>query len=379
MLFQTPSLTDEDERVLAEIETLREDLRHFLRPTVRWTKQLRRNLTARNIAGSNTIEGYAASVDDVEALMSGEDPLEASDETRREVEGYQRAMTYIQGLSDAGEGFRYDLGLLNGLHFMIQEHHPDKRPGRLRKGPVYITSPDDPMVMDYTGPDYETVPGLMAELVAWLNEGDLDSPVHVRASMAHLNLVKIHPWADGNGRTSRALSTLVFSREALMPSEFSSIEEWLGRGQNTYRYYDMLKDVGGEVWSPQRDAGPWIRFCLGAHHMQAQTAKRRIEFFRDAWLLLVDQMETSGLDERMAFALMPALAGGKVRRTMYQRDADLSSDTAMRDMKAMVRTGWLRSHGQARGRFYTAGPAMDPVKAKMKTITKPLRNPYSTR
>lgn len=90
--------------------------------------------------------------------MSGEDPLEASDETRREVEGYQRAMTYIQGLSDAGEGFRYDLGLLNGLHFMIQEHHPDKRPGQAPRGPVYITSPDDPMVMDYTGPDYETVP-----------------------------------------------------------------------------------------------------------------------------------------------------------------------------------------------------------------------------
>lgn len=152
MLFQTPALTDEDERVLAEIETLREDLRHFLRPTVRWTKQLRRNLTARNIAGSNTIEGYAASVDDVEALMSGEDPLEASDETRREVEGYQRAMTYIQGLSDAGEEFRYDLGLLNGLHFMIQEHHPDKRPGRSARALSTSRAPMTPWSWTTRGP-----------------------------------------------------------------------------------------------------------------------------------------------------------------------------------------------------------------------------------
>ncbi|MFE6716011.1 Fic family protein [Streptomyces albidoflavus] len=68
------------------------------------------------------------------------------------------------------------------------------------------------------------------------NEGDLDAPVHVRASMAHLNLVKIHPWKDSNGLVSRALSTLVFSREALMPPEFSSIEEWLGRGQDTYAW-----------------------------------------------------------------------------------------------------------------------------------------------
>ena len=110
----------------------------------------------------------------------------------------------------------------------------------------------------------------MSELIDWLNEGDLGAPVHVRASMAHLNLVKIHPWKDGNGRMSRALSTLVFSREALMPPEFSSIEEWLGRGQNTYAYYQVLEDEGGPHWSPERDTRPWIRFCLTAHHRQAQ-------------------------------------------------------------------------------------------------------------
>ncbi len=86
--------------------------------------------------------------------------------------------------------------------------------------------------------------------MAWLNDGDLGSPVHVRGSMAHLNLVKIHPWADGNGRTSRSLFTLVFVRDALLPAEFSSIEEWLGRGQNTYAYYQVLEEVGGAEWSP---------------------------------------------------------------------------------------------------------------------------------
>ncbi|WP_338055529.1 MULTISPECIES: Fic family protein [Streptomyces] len=77
----------------------------------------------------------------------------------------------------------------------------------------------------------------MSEFIDWLNEGDLDAPVHVRAAGTHLNLVKIHPWKDGNGRMSRVLSTLVFSREPLMPPESSSIEEWLGRAQNTYAYY----------------------------------------------------------------------------------------------------------------------------------------------
>lgn len=121
MLYETPVLDADDHRVLAEIEEMRHKLRHQLRTQPRWSGQLRRNLTARAIAGSNTIEGYAATVDDVEALMAGEEPLETADRTRVELEGYQRTMTYIQALADAGPEFRYDAGLLGGLHFMLKD------------------------------------------------------------------------------------------------------------------------------------------------------------------------------------------------------------------------------------------------------------------
>jgi Fic family protein len=376
MLYGVPKLSSADLLALEEIEQLRHDVRLALHPQEQWTKQLRRSLTARAIVGSNTIEGYAASVDDVEALMAGETPLETSDATRRELENYQRAMTYIQALSDAREEFTYDLGLLNGLHFMIQEHHRRKRPGRLRQGPVYVTSPDDPVVFAYTGPDHQLVPGLMHELIQWLNEGDLDAPVHVRASMAHLNLVNIHPWADGNGRMSRALSTLVFAREALLPPEFSSIEEWLGRGQNTYSYYQILEEVGGPVWSPRRATHAWITFCLRAHHVQAQQAKRRVDLLSRAWAALSEAAAADGLDERTVFALLPAFWESRVRRTVYQQDAELSSQQAIRDIREMCRLNWLIPQGQARGRYYVAGPAMHPILESVKQSSKPYSDPY---
>ncbi|GAA4514490.1 MULTISPECIES: Fic family protein [Nonomuraea] len=376
MLYKVPKLGDVDRRVLDEIERMRHDLRMHVRPQERWTKQLRRSLTARAIVGSNTIEGYAASVDDVEALMAGEAPLETSDTTRRELEGYQRAMTYIQALSDAGDGFRYDLGLLNGLHFMMQEHHPRKRPGRIRGGPVYVTSPDDPAVAAYTGPDHGLLPGLMDELIQWLDQGDLDAPVHVRASMAHLNLVMIHPWADGNGRMSRALSTLVFAREALLPPEFSSIEEWLGRGQNTYAYYQVLQEVGGAGWRPGGDAYEWIRFCLRAHHLQAQQARRRVELLGRAWSALTEAAAADRLDERTVFALLPAFWRSRVRRTVYQQDAELSPQQAVRDIRELCRLKWLVPRGQARGRYYVAGPAMEPVFDAVQESTRPYADPY---
>lgn len=51
----------------------------------------------------------------------------------------------------------------------------------------------------------------------WLNEGDLDSHVLIRAAMARLNLVKIHPWSDGNGRMSRSLQMLLIARGVVLP------------------------------------------------------------------------------------------------------------------------------------------------------------------
>ncbi|MER6222857.1 Fic family protein [Streptomyces sp900105755] len=80
----------------------------------------------------------------------------------------------------------------------------------------------------YTAPDAPLVAGLMQELVDWLNERD-GTHALVRAAMAHLHLVSIHPWADGNGRMSRSLHTLMIAREGVLSPEFSSIESWLGR------------------------------------------------------------------------------------------------------------------------------------------------------
>jgi Fic family protein len=376
MLYRMSSLDATDQRVLAEIEEMRERLRLHLRTPRRWEGQLRRNLTARAIAGSNTIEGYAASVADVEDIMLGEAPIEADQTVSVEIEGYQQAMTYIQRLAEAGPDFAYDKGMLNGLHFMMQGHHLLKRPGWWRSGAVYVTSPDDPTIAAYTAPDAESVPDLTGELVDWLNEGDLDAPVLIRAAMAHLNLVAIHPWADGNGRMSRALQTLVLAREGIVAPEFSSIEEWLGRARNTYRYYDVLAKVGGPVWTPDRDTRAWVRFCLRAHHQQAQAVERKVETTRTVWSALEDAVERQGLPERTLYALYPAAMGNRVRRATYQADAELSEQQAQRDIRELIRAGWLLPHGEAQGRYYGQGPGLPEDIVRDVREPRPLREPY---
>ena len=82
---------------------------------------------------------------------------------------------------------------------------------------------------------------IIDEVVAWLERSDPDTHAVVRAAMAHLHVVSVHPFRDGNGRISRIVQSLVLAREGLLAPEFVSIEEYLGR--NTRPYYETLLKV----------------------------------------------------------------------------------------------------------------------------------------
>ncbi|GAB2865456.1 hypothetical protein GCM10027200_77460 [Lentzea nigeriaca] len=191
----TPALKAADQRVLREIEGLRESLRQQVRSTpTKWTEGLRKFLTADAVAASNSIEGFKVPTVDVEDLLEGERDVDVSEEDRDETLAYQRMTTYIQTLHDV-EDFRYGKEFLNALHWMLQGHRNTRRKpaGQWRRGPVYVTDARDPSIAVYTAPDMAGVPALMGELVEWLNTEDGSHPL-VRAAMAHLHLVSIRPW-----------------------------------------------------------------------------------------------------------------------------------------------------------------------------------------
>ncbi|WP_327103565.1 Fic family protein [Nonomuraea glycinis] len=377
MLYGTPALEAADKAVLAEIEDMRRDLKYRLAETHRWDGQVRRQLQARAIQGSNSIEGYRASVEDIESIMSGEEPLETSASVTREIAGYQQALTYIQLLSRA-PAFRYDVGVLNAVNFMMIGHHRDKTPGVLRPGSIYIRNSETGEVV-YEGPDTERLPDLMGELVEWLNAGDADTPSYVRAAMAHLNLVKIHPWRDGNGRMSRALQTLVLGRDRIMTPEFSSIEEWLGQQRATLDYYDVLGEVGRRSWGPHGDTLAWVRFCLRAHHLQAQRVAQRLAQAGEIWTLLEEQVDADGVNTRVVSALYEVFVNTRLRRSRYQGDEGLSQGQAARDLRDLAAKGWVQPYGETKGRFYAPGPRMTEIKAQFAERARPLHDPYQER
>ena len=133
MIFQTPSLRSDEEEVLALLTEQREQLRDRVAEPRRWTGTLRRMAFARAVQGSNSIEGYNASLDDVVAAVEGEPHLGADEETQQALSGYRDAMTYVLQIAD-DETLDIDEGLLKSLHFMMLKHDLRKNPGRWRPG-----------------------------------------------------------------------------------------------------------------------------------------------------------------------------------------------------------------------------------------------------
>lgn len=217
----------------------------------------------------------------------------------------------------------------------------------------------------YQGPEVEEVARLMAELSAWLADAS-DDPVLVRAAMAHLNLVMIHPFRDGNGRMARCLQTLVFARDGILPPVFSSIEEYLGH--NTQAYYDVLAQVGRGSWQPGNDARPWLRFVLTAHLRQARTLLRRTTEIERLYGELDQLIATHGLHERTIEALFDAASGWRVRNVVYRElvrrnhGLDLSDPTASRDLRQLSERGLLTPMGEKRGRYYVAGESLRRIR-----------------
>jgi Fic family protein len=347
VLYEPPARTADDDAVLALIEDLWRRLRHQVREPRRWTGLLRRVALARAIRGSNSIEGFLVSLDDAFAALDDEPPLTASEAAWAAVTGYRDAMTYVLQLAD-DEDFEYSEDLLRSLHFMMQSYDLTKRPGRYRKADIFVVDEDRDEVV-YEGPDADQVPKLMGELVTGLDRPDA-SPALVRAAMAHLNLVMIHPFKDGNGRMARCLQALVLAREGVVAPEFCSIEEYLGRNEEAY--YAILRDVGRGAWHPEHDAAPWLRFCLVAHYRQALTVLRRTKSAERLWHVAEREVTRHKLPDRMTGPLYFALSGRQLRNATYRQVEEVSPNVASRDLGELVRVGLLEAFGEKRGRYY---------------------------
>ncbi len=372
MLFTYRALDQAEKQVEAATARMRDDLsRHVVAEPRRWTGLLARMTRARALAASNSVEGINVSDEDAIAAIDHEDPANTDRDTWRAVVGYREAMDYILQRRQS-PSFKITEDVLLAVHFMICQSNFSARPGQYRPGWVGVRNARTGDLV-HEGVDRDRLEPLVRELLDYVNDGDVES-TFLRAAMAHLNLAMLHPFSDGNGRTARCIHTAVLASDGIVAPAFSSIEEYIGRNQQ--EYYDALAEVGGGGWNPERNAKPWVRFCLTGHYRQAQTLLRRTRELERAYAEFEELVTVNGLPERSAMALLQAAFGNRVRNTSYRVSADISKNLASRDLKALVDAGLLVPEGEKRGRFYVPSGTVVELRRQLR-LPRKLDDPFA--
>ncbi len=341
MIYGIPSLPEGLQARLGELEELRQQLGRETAYPSPWIGTLRRQVRAASVESSVSIEGFELAPGEVENVVAGAaSGIEQSDENRLAVASYARAMDHV-GVMALDPAFEWAERVILDLHFDACYFQRDKSPGHWRTGPIGVTAPD--RTLAYQAPDGEEVVPLMREVIEWLRTSDPDEHVVVRAAMAHLHLVSVHPFRDGNGRISRIVQSLVLARDGLLSPEFGSIEEYLA--SHTPQYYAALQQVQGGHYQPTRDGTPWIGFCIDAHLDQARQRLRQIATASARWTCLERLVETRGWPDRLVIALEQSLIGG-TDRSSYEAEADVSRATASADFRRLLDAGLVTQQGR---------------------------------
>ena len=206
---------------------------------------------------SNAIEGNTLTLRETALVLK--DGLTVSGKTMREhleAINHQRAIRLVEDLATEAQPITEHT--LRSLHALILRTIDDDEAGRYRRVQVRITG------SDFVPPDAIAVPGLMADMVAWLNSDEATKlhPVE-RAALAHFRLVDVHPFVDGNGRTARLLMNLFLMRAGYPPA--------IVRVTERPAYYKTLDAAH------QGNTEPFV-------HLIAQAADRSLE----TWLAAVE-------------------------------------------------------------------------------------------
>ena len=350
MLFQTPSLAPPLEEKLDELERLRKALGHEALTRSRWMGSLRRQVRASSAESSTSIEGFSVSPEEALALTSGRLAAEPGNEDRQAVACYSRALDHV-GTMAVDPSFRWLDRVILDLHFDVCYFQRDKDPGLWRPGPIGVTGADGSL--EYRGPDAEDVVGLMDEVVGWLDEGDREVNVFVRAAMAHLNVISVHPFRDGNGRIARIVQSLVLARGGLASPDLFSIAEYLGsHTQDTSP--PSAETQGGGLPAAARCVG-WISYCLDAHSLKHVVAYRQVEQAASAGRTGGDRRDSRLARSRRNRTRAKPARGH--RPGSYCEEAEVSPATASADFRRLLDAGLVTQRGRTENITYLASKA----------------------
>ena len=296
-----------------------------------------------DVLKSSEIEGEKLPADQVRSSIARRLGLETAGTTpaERDVEGV------VEMMLDATQNFRKPVSeeRLFAWHSAL---FPTGRSG-MRKIIVgaWRNDADEPMQV-VSGPigkervHYEAPPASLLEremsgFLTWANDAGDKTDAVLRAALAHLWLVTIHPFDDGNGRIARAIADWALARSEGSSQRFYSMSAQIRQERNDY--YDILE----RTQKGTLDVTPWMEWflgCLGRAFDGTETTLAAVLRKARFW----DSHAQAMINERQRVVLNRLLDGftGRLTTTKWATLAKSSHDTALRDIQDLIEQGILK-------------------------------------
>jgi Fic family protein len=294
------------------------------------------------VAGSTGIEGNPLTAIQVDQVLAG-GPVEARSADIREVLNYNSALD-LANAAALRPDFEWSQELLRRLNATVIRDLEDDERGEYRRQTVTVGGVFAP-------PEYQRLPALMSQLVEWLRAG-AGHPV-IRAGLTHLNVVSIHPWLNGNGRTARIAGSLMLMRCGIGAPELLNVESEIR--SNTNRYAAVLQTTHGATYSPdEHSATEWLEYFAEICVNRLAIRNRIMAALPgDVGLLFMELEGTPRSDDWPVILLAARLA--PIRTTSMAGILGLSPGRVRAMLAAMAAEGWLEPAGERRGRRYGPG------------------------
>jgi Fic family protein len=280
------------------------------------------------------IEGTRLTFDQSERLWRGEAVPEADPDDVRELLNYRMAFEFVSECLESGDPITE--GMIREIHRKLVEgvRGGSAAPGEYRRIQNYVVDSSTGEVV-YTPPTAVEVPIMMSEMVKWLND-ELDIHPVLVSGIAQFQLVHIHPFLDGNGRTSRLLSTLCLYKAGYDFKRLFTISEYYDRDRSNF--YKSIQSVREN----RMDMTGWLDYFITGLETQMIEVRGRGEqvIRRD---VLIKQ---HGLNERQAKALGFLIQNGKLTIQDFEvLCPEVNRRSLQRDLKGMMNKQLIRAEG----------------------------------
>ena len=314
---------------------------------------LHRDVRVSRAASTTRIEGSALDEAAV-GRLAAQSMVRAESEDEQDNINALQAYEFIDFLSDQADIPVDELVIRQLNRYFIATAAPTLTPGSYRKGQNSVGG--------YQPPDQGDVPALMRSFALWLRQEDDGIHPAIKSGLAHLHLLAVHPFWDGNGRASRGLETLLLQRSAFGFKKLLSLESTLLQVKD--EYFLAIGRSLGTKFSDGYDATPWLEFSTSALVVCSKGLVEQTTSWHARMREIYSYGPEVGLSARQTDGLMYANQMGQITRGSYIEATGVSMATASRDLAGLVAKGLLTLEGKTRDRVYRPVP-LDEVQGKL--------------